>query len=66
MNFQEIQNNYFNKKFLILYLVIFTILYIFCSFVKFLGQLPVLIVLTLIITYYSYNMLDYKMKNLFN
>jgi hypothetical protein len=66
MNFEEIKNNYFNKKFLILYLVIFTILYIFCSFIKFLGQLPVLIVLTLIITYYSYNMLDYKMKNLFN
>jgi len=66
MNFEELKNKYFNKKFLILYAVIFIILYIFCSFVKFLCQPPVLIILTLMITYYLYNLLDNKIKNLFS
>ncbi len=52
MNYQEIKDKYLNKKFIIFYIVIFIILYIFCSFIKFLGQLPVLLLLTFFITYY--------------
>jgi hypothetical protein len=60
MNYEDIKKKYFNKKFIILFIVIFFILYIFCSFVKFLGQLPVLIILTLIISYYINNSLGNK------
>jgi hypothetical protein len=66
MNLEEIKKNYFNKKFLILYIVIFIVLYLFCSFIKFLGQLPVLIIFTLIITYYIYNLLGNKIQNLYS
>lgn len=64
MNYEDIKNKYFNKKFIILFIIIFFILYIFCSFVKFLGQLPVLIVLTLLIVYYLNNMLGNKIDEL--
>lgn len=50
--------SYVNKKFLILYVVIFFILYIFCSFIKFLGQMPILLIISLLITYYLYNLLN--------
>jgi c-di-AMP phosphodiesterase-like protein len=60
MNYEDIKNKYFNKKFIILFIIIFFILYIFCSFIKFLGQLPVLIVLTFLISYYVNNSLGNK------
>jgi hypothetical protein len=66
MNYQDIKDKYFNKKFIIFYIVIFIILYIFCSFVKFLGQLPVLIVLTFLIAYYLNNMMGTKINNMMN
>jgi len=52
MNYEEMKTKYFNKKFLILYFMIFIILYIVCSFIKFIGQLPILIIITFLITYY--------------
>jgi c-di-AMP phosphodiesterase-like protein len=55
MNYEDIKNKYFNKKFIILYIVVFIILYIFCSFIKFLGQIPILILLTFFIVYYINN-----------
>lgn len=61
MNYQEIKDKYFNKQFIFFYILIFIILYIFCSFIKFLGQLPVLLVLTFFIAYYLNNM--YNSKN---
>lgn len=66
MNYQDIKDKYFNKKFIIFYIVIFIILYIFCSFVKFLGQLPVLIILTFLIAYYLNNMMGTKINNMMN
>jgi len=60
MNYEDIKNKYLNKKFIILFIIIFIILYIFCSFIKFLGQLPVLIILTFLIAYYVNNMLGNK------
>ena len=66
MNYQDIKDKYFNKKFIIFYIVIFIILYIFCSFIKFLGQLPVLIILTFLIAYYLNNMMGSKIDNMMN
>lgn len=66
MNYQDIKDKYFNKKFIIFYIVIFIILYIFCSFIKFLGQLPVLIILTFLIAYYLNNMMGTKINNMMN
>ena len=66
MNYQDIKDKYFNKQFIIFYIVIFIILYIFCSFIKFLGQLPVLIILTFLIAYYLNNMMGSKINNMMN
>jgi hypothetical protein len=52
MNYQEFQNKYLNKKFIFLFMTIFIVLYIFCSFIKFVGQLPILFILTFFIVYY--------------
>lgn len=60
MNYQDIKDKYFNKKFLVLCIIIFIFLYIFCTFIKFLGQIPILLLLTIIIAYYLYNMLNKK------
>ena len=65
MNYEDIKNKYLNKKFIILFIIIFIILYIFCSFIKFLGQLPILIILTFFIVYYINNMLGNKYSSLF-
>ena len=66
MNYEDIKNKYFNKKFIILFIIIFLILYIFCSFIKFLGQLPILIILTFLIVYYVNNSLGDKYDYLLN
>lgn len=66
MYYEEIKNKYFNKKFLIFYLIIFVILYVFCSFIKFLGQIPILIIITFIIAYYLNNMMSNKFNKLLN
>ena len=52
MDYQELQNKYFNKKFMFYFISIFIVLYIFCSFIKFLGQIPILLILTFFIVYY--------------
>jgi hypothetical protein len=64
MNYEYIKNNYFNKKFIILYTVIFIILYIFCSFIKFLGQIPILIIISFLLSYYLNNMLNNKSEKI--
>ena len=66
MNYEDIKNKYFNKKFIILFIVIFFILYIFCSFIKFLGQLPILILITFLIVYYVNISLGNKFDNILN
>jgi hypothetical protein len=55
MDYEEIKDKYLNKKFLTSYVIIFVILYIFCSFIKFLGQLPILIIIAFLLTYYMNN-----------
>ena len=55
MNYEEIKNKYLTKKFMMLYILIFIILYLICSFIKFLGQLPILLFITFFIAYYLNN-----------
>lgn len=52
MNYEELQSKYLNKKFIFIFISIFVVLYIFCSFIKFVGQLPILLILTFFIAYY--------------
>ena len=66
MNFQNIKDTYFNNKFITLYIVIFIILFVFCSFIKFIGQIPVLIILTFLIAYYINNTFFNKINKFFN
>ena len=46
----------YDKKFLIVFVVVFVLLYMILNFIKFLGSIPVLIVLSLLISYYYYKM----------
>lgn len=56
MDYKEIQKKYLNKKFILYYIIIFIALYIFCSLIKFIGQIPILIIITFLIVYYlNYN-----------
>jgi hypothetical protein len=66
MYYEEIKIFIFNKKFLIFYLIIFIVLYVFCSFIKFLGQIPILIIITFIIAYYLNNIMSNKFDKLLN
>jgi hypothetical protein len=45
-------DDYLNKKFMTIFIIIFILLYIFCSFISFLGRLPILLIITFFITYY--------------
>lgn len=52
MNMQYLKDSYLNKKFLTIYFIIFIILYLLFSVLKFLGQLPILLIITFFIAYY--------------
>ena len=60
MNYEDIKNKYLNKKFIFYYVITFIILYMFCSLIKFIGQIPILIVITFFIAYYLENLFDKK------
>ena len=57
MDFQDLQKKYLNKKFIIVYIIIFIMLYFLISFIRFLGQIPILLIVTFFITYYFQNTL---------
>jgi hypothetical protein len=60
MNYEDIKNKYLNKKFIFYYVITFIILYMFCSLIKFIGQIPILLVITFFIAYYLENLFDKK------
>ena len=62
MNYKELKNIVLSSKFINNYIVIFIILYVFVSFIKFLGSLPVLIIITGLITYF---MVHYRLGDKF-
>ena len=51
MNYDEINTKFLNKTFIISFIAIFIMLYIFVSFIKFLGQMPILLLISFGITY---------------
>ena len=55
MDYQKIKDLYINKKFITIYIIIFIVLFIFCTFIKFLGQWPILLIISFIIAYYIVN-----------
>ena len=52
MNYKELKKIVISNKFMNTYIVIFIVLFIFISFIKFLGSLPILIVITGLLTYF--------------
>jgi len=66
----ELKDKLYNSKFITLFIIIFIVLFIFCSFINFIGHLPILIIVTLLISYYVYdkyyekvdisNLMEYK------
>lgn len=52
MDIEQLKNRVFDKKFVTIYVVLFISLYIFCTFISFLGQLPILLIITFGITYF--------------
>jgi len=52
MNYNDLMQKYYNKKFITTYVIIFIVLYLLTTFVKFLGQLPILLVITFILSIY--------------
>jgi hypothetical protein len=63
MDFQDLQKKYLNKKFIIVYIIIFIMLYLLISFIRFLGQIPILLIVTFFITYYFQNTLKLYFKS---
>jgi hypothetical protein len=66
MNLDDMKTKYLNKKFLTYYAIIFVLLYIFFSLIRFLGQLPILLIITFFVTYYitdNSSLYDNKMDN---
>jgi hypothetical protein len=55
MKFEDFQEKYLTTKFITLYIITFIILFMFCSLIKFIGQLPILIVVTFFVAYYINN-----------
>jgi hypothetical protein len=54
-NLNELKNKLYNSKFITLFIIIFIVLFIFCSFINFIGHLPILIIVTLLVSYYIYD-----------
>ena len=52
MDYNNLIQKYYNKKFITTYIFIFIVLYLLTTFVKFLGQLPILLVITFILSIY--------------
>jgi hypothetical protein len=51
----ELKDKLYNSKFITLFFIIFIVLFVFCSFINFIGHLPILIIVTLLISYYFYD-----------
>lgn len=66
MNFQQIQEDVKSPKFITTYVTIFIILFIFTSLMKFIGSLPMLIILSFILTYYVNKMNMKKIEKFTN
>ena len=52
INLEDLKKEVSDSKFITTFVIVFIILYIFVSFIKFLGNLPILIIICGIITHF--------------
>lgn len=52
INLEDLKKEISDSKFITTFIIVFIILYIFVSFINFLGNLPILIIISGVITYY--------------
>lgn len=52
INLENLKKEISDSKFITTFIIVFIILYIFVSFINFLGNLPILIIISGVITYY--------------
>lgn len=55
MDSNEFQKRYVHKNFIVLFVMVFIFLSVFCSFIKFFSQWPVLIIVTFLICVFLQN-----------
>jgi len=55
IDYEYLKDTYYNKNFLTIFVITFIILFLFCSIMNFIGKLPILILVTIAITYFIYN-----------
>jgi len=65
MDIQNFKDKYLNQRFITIFIIIFVILFIIFSFLRFLGQWPMLLLISFFITYYLYNNSNNQINNLF-
>ena len=60
MDYEKMKDKIYNKKFIGIFIFIMIILFAFCSFVKFLGQWPILLIISFLLAYYlNYQTIDF-------
>jgi hypothetical protein len=55
IDYEYLKNTYYNKNFITIFIITFIVLFLFCSIMNFIGKLPILILVTVGITYFIYN-----------
>ena len=66
MNIDELKANVTSSKFITTFITIFVLLFLFTSIIKFFGSLPMLILLTFILTYFVSKMNMKKIESFTN
>lgn len=66
MNIDELKANVSSSKFITTFITIFVLLFLFTSIIKFFGSLPMLILLTFILTYFVSKMNMKKIESFTN
>tara|TARA_Y200000002_G_scaffold370788_1_gene366710 strand:- start:185 stop:406 length:222 start_codon:yes stop_codon:yes gene_type:complete len=64
MNYEELKKEITSTKFISTYVTVFILLFIFTSIIKIVGSLPMLIILSFILTYYLNKMGDNKLTKI--
>jgi hypothetical protein len=66
MDIDKLKKEVSSSQFITTYITIFIILFVFISLIKFLGSLPMLIILTFVLTRYVNRMNMKKIENFIN
>jgi hypothetical protein len=55
IDYGYLKDTYYNKNVLTIFVITFIVLFLLCSIMNFIGKLPILILVTMGITYFIYN-----------